>query len=535
MACATAHTITLSGAFGHLVDVEVDVSQGVVSTSLVGRPDASITESRDRCRTAIVNSGLKWPSTRRVTILLSPADLPKRGTQFDLAIAVAVLAASGQVPVDGLDGTVLLGELTLGGRLRPLSGVLPMVLAAARSGVRRVMVPEPQFDEASMVPGVEVLGVRSLPQVVALLSGEEVPDALPVTAASGTRVLTWRGEDRLADLDLADLVGMGDARLALEVAAAGGHHLLLTGPKGAGKTSLAERLPGILPDLTVAESLEVTAVQSLAGALTPASGLVVRPPFSAPHHSATRTSVLGGGTGRVQPGEISRAHCGVVLLDEFPLFARDILEAMRQPLESGEVTLARGEEVATYPARALFVLACNPCACGDYSTVVGSDACRCSEAVRREYRRRLEGPVIDRIDITRHVVPERTIAPVPDRQGAGLSFDAPEPSSLVRDRVAQARERQTVRYADTPWRLNAHVPGAALRSRWPMSTDGVEMTERAVQAGKLTRRGAIRVHRLAWTLADLGERPEPAERDVLTALRLRAGDPLDSWMLRRAG
>jgi magnesium chelatase family protein len=527
MPCATARTITLSGAFGHLVDVEVDVSQGVVSTSLVGRPDAAITESRDRCRTAIANSGFRWPSTRRVTILLSPADLPKRGTQFDLAIAVGVLAASGQVPPAGLEETVLLGELTLGGRLRPLSGVLPMVLAAARSGVRRVMVPEPQFGEASMVPDIDVIGVRSLPQVVALLRGDDLPDALPVAAASGTRVLTWRGEDRLADLDLADLVGMDDARVALEVAAAGGHHLLLTGPKGAGKTSLAERLTGILPDLTVSESLEVTAVQSLAGTLTPAAGLVSRPPFSAPHHSASRTSVLGGGSGRVRPGEISRAHCGVVLLDEFPLFARDILEAMRQPLESGEVTLARGEEVATYPARALFVLACNPCACGDYSTVLDRNDCHCSEAVRREYRRRLEGPVIDRIDITRHVVPEATLTHAP--------FDVPESSVAVRARVTQARERQAVRYADTPWRLNAHVPGAALRARWPLPPDGVLMTERAVQAGELTRRGAIRVHRLAWTLADLGERPTPAERDVLTALRLRTGAPLEGWMTRRAG
>ncbi len=527
MPCASARTITLSGAFGHLVDVEVDVSQGVVSTSLVGRPDAAITESRDRCRTAIVNSGFRWPSTRRVTILLSPADLPKRGTQFDLAIAVAVLAASGQVPAPGLDETVLLGELTLGGRLRPLAGVLPMVLAAARSGAQRVVVPEPQLREAAMVPGVEVLGVRSLQQVVAILRGAEVPDALPVTAASGTRVLTWRGEDRLADLDLADLVGMDDARVALEVAAAGGHHLLLSGPKGAGKTSLAERLPGILPDLSVAESLEVTAVQSLAGALVPGAGLVSRPPFSAPHHSATRTSVLGGGTGRVRPGEISRAHCGVVLLDEFPLFARDILEAMRQPLESGEVTLARGEEVATYPARALFVLACNPCACGDYSTVLDSNDCHCSEQVRREYRRRLEGPVIDRIDITRHIVPETNLAP--------LAFEAPESSAAVRARVVRARERQEARYADTPWRLNAHVPGAALRSSWPLSAAGAAMVERAVQSGGLTRRGAIRVHRVAWTLADLGERSAPAERDVHTALLLRTGAPLETWMTRRAG
>lgn len=527
MPCAAARTITLSGSLGHLVDVEVDVAQGLVTTSLVGRPDAAITEARERCRTAIVNAGLAWPTTRRVTILLSPADLPKRGTQFDLAIAVGVLAASGQVPTTHLDETVFLGELTLGGRLRPLPGALPMVLAAVRAGATRVVVPEPQAAEAGMVPGVEVFGLRSLPQVVAFLHDKEVPVAPAVSLQTGASVLQWRGQDRLGDLDLADLLGLADARLALEVAAAGGHHLLLRGPKGAGKTSLAERLPGLLPDLTIEESLETTAVQALAHDLAPVGGLVVRPPFTAPHHSATRTSVLGGGTGRVRPGEISKAHCGVVLLDEFPLFSRDIVEAMRQPLESGEVTLARGEEVATFPARALFVLACNDCACGRFSPQPGFDACKCTPAVRRDYQRRLEGPVIDRIDITRTVVP---LGP----PAHGAADPPPEDSATVRARVTAARARQAARYEGQSWRLNAHAPGARLRDRWPLPTAAADLVAASVASGSLTQRGAIRVHRLALTLADLAARDVPTESDVATAILLRTGEPLESWMMRRA-
>lgn len=519
MGVATARTVTLQGANGHVIDVQADVAQGLVKTALVGRPDAAISEARDRCRAAVTNSGLEWPATRRVTILLSPADLPKRGPHFDLAIAVAVLAASHALPAKALDGIVFIGELTLEGRLRAVPGVLPMAMAASARGIHQVVVPEVQAEEATMIPGMTVVGARSLAQVVALLRKEPVPDAPPVQPLAPGPLLSWRGEDRMEQVDLSDVLGMADAKYALEVAAAGGHHVMLSGPKGAGKTTLAERLPGLLPDLTLEEALELSAIYSLAGCLPPGQPMITRPPFRAPHHSATRTGVLGGGSGRVHPGEVSRAHTGALFLDEFPLFQADIIEGLREPLESGEVTIARGDETATFPARTMFVLACNPCPCGEYHPTNRDNRCTCLEVQRREYRRKISGPIADRIDITRHVEPLTET----DR---GDRFARQETSAEVRARVTAARERQARRYDGSGWRLNSAVPGPVLRERWPLPEDAERLVEDRLYAGLLTRRGATRVHRLAWTVADLRgtDRPGPAEVD--TALRLRAGEPL---------
>jgi magnesium chelatase family protein len=312
---------------------------------------------------------------------------------------------------------------------------------------------------------------------------------------------------------------MADARFALQVAAAGGHHLMLSGPKGAGKTTLAERLPGILPDLSLEESLELSAIHSLTGSLPPGRTMVTRPPFRAPHHSASRSSLLGGGSGRVRPGEVSRSHTGVLFLDEFPLFNADIIEALRQPLESGELTIARGEESATFPARAMFVLACNPCPCGDYHPINRDHRCTCTEVRRRDYRKKLSGPIADRIDITRHIEPVR-----PHEMHDPLA--RPESSAEVRVRVEAARRRQTERYAGTPWRLNADVAGPALRAHWPLDQQEQQHLDTQVYDGALTRRGATRVHRLAWTVADLAGAPAPGPRELDTALRLRLGEPL---------
>jgi magnesium chelatase family protein len=404
-----------------------------------------------------------------------------------------------------------------------------MVMAAARRGFERVIVPEPQAREAAMVPGMSVLGMRSLAQVRAELRGEIVPEAPPVAPMSGSRLIEWRGSQRMTEHDLADLNGIPDVKYALEVAAAGGHHLMLSGPKGSGKTSLAERLPGILPDLSAEESLELTAIHSLAGALEPGDELIVRPPFFAPHHDASKASLLGGGTGRVRPGEVSRSHCGVLFLDEFPLFRRDVIDALRQPLESGEVTIARGEESATYPARGMVVMACNPCPCGEYSAVDPGNRCSCTEQDRQRYSRKVTGPVQDRIDILRHVLPPSKDDP------RLLPGESPEASRDVRERVADARRRQFARYAGREWRLNSQVPSAVLAREWPLPSVGAAHLEQEVLAGKLSRRGAVRVHRVAWTVADLGGRDRPSVSDVDTAFRLRQGHPLmQASVVRRA-
>ena len=528
MPFATAHTVSLHGAVGHLIDVQTDVSPGQVGVTMVGRADTTINEARDRCRMAIINSDLDWPATRRITILLSPADLLKHGTHFDLAVAVSVLAAAGSVPAGSLVGTAFIGELTLDGNLRSVGGVLPMVLAAAERGIRAVFVPEPQASEAAMVPDMSVIGVRSLGQVVAILRDEEVPDAPPVAPMSGTQLLAWRGQDRLEELDLADLIGIADARYAVEVAAAGGHHLLLSGPKGCGKTSLVERVPGILPDLTRDESLELSAIQSLAGTLDPVAGFPTRPPFSAPHHDASKASLIGGGLGIVRPGEVSKAHTGVLFLDEFPLFRSDVIEALRQPLENGDVTIARRDESITLPARGMVVLAANPCPCGDYSSDVRKNRCTCREVQRRTYRSKVTGPVADRVDIVRHL-------PALRKNDGPADLRRSESSADVRHRVEAARARQADRYVEESWRLNGQAPGPVLRERWPLTKAGQNAVDDRVYDGKLSRRGATRVHRLAWTVADLRGLAQPDLDEVDTALRLRMGDPLLLSMLERAG
>ncbi|MFL6024717.1 MAG: YifB family Mg chelatase-like AAA ATPase [Marmoricola sp.] len=525
---ATTRTVALQGAVGHVVDVQVDLSAGQVATVLVGRPDTSISEGRERCRAAIVNSGYDWPSSRRVTILLSPTDLPKRGPHFDLAMAVAVLVANKvSVPEAVLGRTVLVGELSLDGRLRCVPGVLPMVMAAAAHGFARVVVPEPQAGEAALVEGVEVFGVRSLAQVMAVLRDEEVPPAPEVEPITGESVLSWRGEDRLETLDLLDVIGMVDTRYALEVAAAGAHHLMLTGSKGAGKTTLAERLPSILPRLGRQQSLELTAIHSLCGALPAGAAVLTDPPFRAPHHTASRSGILGGGTGRVRPGEVSKAHHGVLFLDEFPLLPSDVVEALRQPLESGEITIARGDDEATYPAGGMLVLACNPCPCGEFSTRSPDHKCICTEVKRRAYRQKISGPIADRIDITRIVEPE----PRHSNPWDG----PPESSGSVATRVAAARERQRARFAGSAWTVNGHVPGPALRNEWPLDPEATQRLDAAVYSGALTRRGATRVHRVAWSVADLRGLDRPGIEELEVALRLRRGDALDLSWVRQPG
>lgn len=515
MAAAT-HSVTLDGLAGRAIEVEVDISGGLPATVLVGLADTMVSEARDRCRSAVSNSGTTWPD-QRVTINLAPSTLPKSGSHYDLAIALGVFAAKSLVPVEALAGAAFLGELALDGRLRAIRGVLPATLAAAEAGFDRVFVPEVNVPEAELVGGITVVGVRSLRQTVALLTGTEEPDDPPVPPLDEAPSLTWTSADRLAHLDLADIAGQEDSRMALVVAAAGGHHLLMTGPPGIGKTMLAQRLPGLLPDLTHEQSLAVSAVHSVAGVLPSHAPLLRRPPFLDPHHTASAVSIVGGGSKVVRPGALSLAHHGVLFLDEAPEFASNVLEALRQPLESGHVVVSRAAMTAAYPARFQLVLAANPCPCGLSSAI--SDQCRCTPLMKRRYADRLSGPIRDRIDIHRSLSalsrPELVTALTGARSTAELAVA-----------VRESRDRQARRLQGTPWRLNSEVPGVELRKHWPVAESGRVLIDSQLRTNKLNARSADRILRLSWTVADLLGHDEPRATDVDAALSLRRGTAL---------
>ncbi|WP_042390451.1 YifB family Mg chelatase-like AAA ATPase, partial [Streptacidiphilus melanogenes] len=441
------------------------------------------------------------------------------------AIACAVLAACERLKPESIERLLLVGELGLDGRARPVRGVLPAVLAAADAGYAKVAVAQATAPEAALVPGVEVLAVRSLRQLIALLCGEpepeEPPEQLfasgpdPALAGLSLPGLGVRHADAAAGWrkDLADVAGQCEARHALELAAAGAHHLFLKGPPGAGKTMLAERLPGILPPLGQKEALEVTAIHSIAGLLPPGRPLVQRPPYCAPHHSTTMPAIVGGGSGLPRPGAASLAHRGVLFLDEAPEFSVRVLDALRQPLEAGEVLVARSAGSLRLPARFLLLLAANPCPCGRWSR--RGDACECTPTMVTRYQARLSGPLLDRVDL-------RVEVDAVSRTALLRQRDAPaESSAVVAARVVAARERAAARYADAPWCLNGEVPGHELRTRYPLGPEALRDAEREMERGFLTARGLDRVLRVAWTAADLAGSDRPQREHVHAALALR--------------
>jgi len=503
MSYAKALAVGLVGLAGHVVEVEADLAAGLPGLTLTGLPDAALSEARDRVRAALVNSGEEWPN-RRITVNLLPAALPKHGSVFDVAIAICVLAGSGMLPLAPLGGVVLLGELGLDGTVRPVRGVLPCVLAAARAGITRAVVPVANAREAALVPGVHVRATDSLRRLIDFVRGRGPLLDVPATPVP----------DPNDKPDLADVVGQDLGRRGLEIAAAGGHHLSLVGPPGAGKTMLARRLPSILPPLSDAAALEVTAVHSIAGALPVGTSMIRHPPFQAPHHTSSVQSLVGGGAGLARPGAISLAHLGVLFLDEAPEFGTRALETLRQPLECGEVVLSRSRGSTRYPARIQLVLAANPCPC---AKPAGDAACECSPLARRRYLGRLSGPLLDRMDLQVELTAVTAAHLMQDARGG-------EPSAVVAERVAKARMAAAARWAAHGWATNAEVPGPVLRSRpWRLPRPSTVELGRWVDRGALSARGFDRVLRISWTVADLDGRPGPDRGDVAEALGMRMG------------
>jgi magnesium chelatase family protein len=500
MGYAKVHSVALQGVAGEVVVVEADVAPGLPSLVVSGLPDAALSEARDRVRAAVHNSGAYWPQAR-ITVNLGPAHVRKHGSGFDAAVAIAVLAAGANLPIGRLEDAVVLGELGLDGTVRPVRGVLPAVLAASRAGADHALVPLANIAEARLVPNIEVRAADCLGRIIGYLHGTEslldpAPESPPPEAAP---------------LDLADVLGQERGRRVIELAAAGRHHVAMFGPPGAGKTMLAARLPGVLPPLDDQEAIEVTALHSVAGALAPGSALIRRAPLQAPHHTASVAALVGGGSGLAKPGAISLAHNGVLFLDECAEFASGALEALRQPLEEGEVRLRRAYGETVYPARAQLVLAANPCPCAKPG---GKHMCECPSIVRRRYQARLSGPLMDRVDLQVDLDPVRSAALV--------AAEPIESTAVVASRVRQARGMAVERWKPEAG-SNGEVAGSTLREhRFRLPRDVLRPLTDAMDRGRLSARGFDRTVRVAWTISDLDGRERPGVAEVREALELRS-------------
>ena len=498
------NTGALSGLDGKHVIVEADFSNGLPSFDIVGLPDTAVKESKERVRSAIKNSGFQFPAKHAV-INLAPADLKKEGSQFDLPIAISILAGTEQLKSE-FNEYMFIGELGLSGELRPVNGVLSLVCSAKENGFDKVVVPFENIEEATLADGVEIFGARCLADVYAHLIGEK-----PIEP-SHCDIDKIFSEQSVYNIDFSDVRGQYALRRGVELCVSGGHNLLLIGTPGSGKSMIAQRIPTILPDMSLEEAIEVTKIYSIAGELDSTSKLIATRPFRTPHHSASAVSIVGGGA-KAKPGEIALAHNGVLFLDEFPEYKKDVIESMRQPLEDKKITVTRSAATYTYPCNTMLVVALNPCKCGFYGD--GSNKCRCSESDVRKYLSKISGPMLDRIDIQLEAAPVKY---------ADLKAVKGESSADIKKRVNAVREMQKQRYINENITCNAQLSGSLIEKYCPISKDANDMLKSAFETMGLTARAYTRILKVARTIADADGRENINEMDIAEAIGYRSLD-----------